>query len=255
MTPNLDRLAAEGVRYTHAFATIGVCAPARSTIITGMYPPSIGTQHMRCTGRAARGRPAASPSTSATPAITAPTIPRPITTCRCTPRDLGRVEQPGHLPQPAADGQPFFAVFNFTSQPREPDPPRRGRNIRSAVADFTDAELHDPADAPVPPYHPDTPAVRRDWARYADMITYMDRQVGELLQQLEDDGLADDTIVFFYSDHGAGMPRSKRWLYDSSTRVPFMVRFPEKYARCRPRRSPARRPTGSSASSTWRRPS
>jgi len=71
--------------------------------------------------------------------------------------------------------------------------------------------------------------VRQDWARYADMITFMDKQAGDILRQLDADGLADDTIVFFFSDHGAGMPRSKRWLYESSTRVPLLVRFPDRY--------------------------
>src|SRR6185295_18248955 len=81
---------------------------------------------------------------------------------------------------------------------------------------------------------PDTPEVRKDWARYADMITLMDKEVGAYLKELEDDGLAEDTIVFYFSDHGAGMPRSKRWLYDSSLKVPFVVRFPEKWKKWAP---------------------
>src|SRR5690606_5940593 len=96
-------------------------------------------------------------------------------------------------------------------------------------AGFTDEQRHDPAKAPIPPYHPDAPEVRKDWARYADMITYMDGQAGDLLKQLEADGLAENTIVIYFSDHGAGMPRSKRWLYDTSLRVPFIVRFPKTY--------------------------
>ncbi|RUL87074.1 DUF229 domain-containing protein [Tautonia sociabilis] len=231
VTPNIDRLASQGVRYRNAFAPIGVCAPARSTIITGMFPPSIGSQHMRCQG----------------------TLPEGVLLFPSYLRDAGyyctnNVKTDYNLPTPEgtwdessttasyrnrAEGQPFFAVFNFTSshesQIRLPEDQYRDR-----VAGFAPGERHDPADAPVPPYHPDTPAVRRDWARYADMITFMDKQVGALLDQLEADGLADDTIVFFYSDHGAGMPRGKRWLYDSSTKVPFIVRFPEKYSRFAP---------------------
>src|SRR5262249_53999250 len=102
------------------------------------------------------------------------------------------------------------------------------------TAQFTAAERHDPAKAPVPPYHPDTPEVRRDWARYADMITFMDKQVAGILRQLEEDGLVEDTIVFFFSDHGAGMPRSKRWLYDSSLRVPLIIRFGRKFEHLAP---------------------
>ncbi|MEM1441447.1 MAG: sulfatase-like hydrolase/transferase [Verrucomicrobiota bacterium] len=95
-------------------------------------------------------------------------------------------------------------------------------------------ELHDPATAPVPPYYPDTEIVRKTIARFYDCVTVMDQQVGRLLEQLEEDGLAEDTIVFFYSDHGSGMPRHKRLLHDSGMKVPLMVRFPEKYQHLAP---------------------
>ncbi|MCS6850966.1 MAG: sulfatase-like hydrolase/transferase [Gemmataceae bacterium] len=230
VTPHLDQLAREAVRFTQAFAPIGVCAPARSCLILGMYPPAVGTHHMRCTGL------------------------RPDF-ARCFSeylRDAGyfctnNVKTDYNFPPPKAAwdelsnqahwrhrraGQPFFAVFNFTtsheSQIRLPEAQYRRR-----LADFQ-LMPHDPARAPIPPYHPDAPEVRRDWARYADMISVMDRQVGGILRQLADDGLTDDTIVFFFSDHGAGMPRSKRWLYDSSLRVPLLIRFPKKYAHWAP---------------------
>jgi uncharacterized sulfatase len=225
-TPNIDRLAAQGVRYTLAFAPIGVCAPSRSCLITGMYPPSIGTQHMRCDCPLPEG---------------VKCFPQHLREAGyyCTnnvktdynfrhPRDTWDESSNQAHWRKRMPGQPFFSVFNFTtcheSQIRLPE-----AQYQKRVAEFAPNEVHDPAKAPVPPYHPDTPEVRRDWARYADMITYMDRQVGQVLKQLEEDGLAQDTIVFYFSDHGAGMPRSKRWLYDSSTRVPFVVRFPEKW--------------------------
>lgn len=226
VTPNLDGLAKQSVRYTEAFAPIGVCAPSRSTIVTGMYACSIGTSQMRC-----RGLPPASMKE----------FPRYLREAGyfCTNHtktdynfDFSKQtwDQNGKKAhwRNRKPGQPFFSVINLTSthesQIRLPEDQYRER-----VADFAPDEIHDPAKAPLPPYHPDTPAVRRDWARYADMITFMDKEVGEILKQLDDDGLADDTIVFYFSDHGAGMPRSKRWLYDSSTRVPFLVRFPEKF--------------------------
>lgn len=231
VTPNLDRFATQGVRYTHAFAPIGVCAPSRSTLILGTFANSAGTHHMRCNG------------------------PRPDY-LRCFPeylRDAGwytsnNVKTDYNFPTPKAAwdessnkghwrnrkaGQRFFSVFNFTSchesQIRMPE-----GSFQKRTADFTPRERHDPAKAPVPPYHPDAPEVRRDWARYADNITYMDREVGAVLRQLDEDGLAGDTIVFYFSDHGAGMPRSKRWLYDSSLRVPMMIRFPEKWKHLAP---------------------
>ena len=226
VTPHLDGLAARSVRYTHAFAPIGVCAPARSTLITGMYACSIGTHPMRCKG----------------------TLPAGV---RCFPeylKDIGyycsnnvKTDYNFNHPKSAWDessrrahwrkrdkGQPFFSVFNLTttheSRIRLPE-----EKIRKQTTHFPPKQRHDPVQAPLPPYHPDTPEVRRDWARYYDNITVMDLQVADLLLQLEQDGLADDTIVFFFSDHGAGMPRSKYWLYDSSLRVPLIVHFPAKF--------------------------
>lgn len=89
-------------------------------------------------------------------------------------------------------------------------------------------ERHDPAKAVLPPYYPDTPVVRRDWANYYDLVTAMDYWAGEMLKELEEDGLADNTVVFFWGDHGRGLPRAKRWPYDSGTRVPLIVRWPGK---------------------------
>ena len=232
-SPTIDRLAAEGVRYTNCYTHIGVCAPSRSGIITGMYPPSIGSHAMRST-----------------------TVLPPYVRCfsellrdggyYCTNNSKTDYNFP--VPKTAWDengnrahwknrpeGRPFFAVFNLTvtheSQIRAPEKQYEKNTVR-----LTPDERHDPALAPLPPYHPDTPLVRRDWARYYDDITAMDYQVADLLKELDDAGLADDTIVFFYSDHGAGMPRSKRWLYDSSVRVPLIIRTPPRW------RSPAAQP-------------
>lgn len=226
-TPNLDRLAQQSVRYTHAFAPIGVCAPSRSCLITGMYASSLGTQHMRCDGK----------------------LPDMV---RCFPAYLrdagyyctndGKTDYNFEPPKEAwdenskqahwhkrPDGRPFFTVVNLASshESRIVLADDKFRKLASNVKHF---KPHDPQLAPLPPYHPDTPEVRRDWARYYDALTVMDHQAGQILEQLDNDGLSDDTIVFFFSDHGAGMPRSKRWLYDSSLKVPLLVRFPPKYA-------------------------
>lgn len=232
-TPNLDRVAAAGVRYVNAFAPIGVCAPSRSSLIMGMYAPSAGTQHMRSRR----------------------TLPPELKLYSQVVREAGyfvtnNVKQDYNLeatPRAAWDEssnkahwrnrsdhrQPFFAVFNLESshesQIRQPE-----AEWKKETATFEPGVRHDPALAPIPPYHPDTPEVRNDWARYADAVTFMDKQAGELLEQLERDGLAQSTIVFYYSDHGAGMPRSKRWLYDSSLRVPLIVRFPKRWEHLAP---------------------
>ncbi|MBX3414349.1 MAG: sulfatase-like hydrolase/transferase [Pirellulales bacterium] len=226
VTPRLDRLAREGVRYTAAFAPIGVCAPSRSCLITGMWPPSIGTHHMRCEGKLPAG---VHPFPHYLREAGYYTTNNVKTDYNFTPPagtwddSSNRAHWRGRAP-----GQPFFSVFNFTttheSQIRLPDP-----QFERRTKDLPDEARHDPARATLPPYYPDTPETRRDAARFADLVSVMDAEAGAILDELERDGLADETIVFFFSDHGTGLPRSKRWLYDTSTRVPLLIRFPRKF--------------------------
>lgn len=226
VTPAIDRLATEGVRYTNACTHAGVCAPARSGIITGMYPTTIGTHHMRCQG-----------------------VPPPYVRCfteylraagyYCT--NNSKTDYQFAAPLTAWDQnsrqahwrgrgeeQPFFSVFNFTTS-HESQIRNFSKKMQDRIANLEPHEKHDPAKAVLPPYYPDTPKVRRDWAQYYDVVTLMDKQVGEVLKQLEDDGLADDTIVWFWGDHGRGLPRGKRWIYDSGILIPLIVRAPEKW--------------------------
>lgn len=222
-TPNLDRLASEGVRYTHAFSNAPVCAPSRSAIITGMYATTIGTHHMRSQGvppAAVRCFPEylrAAGYYCTNNAKTDYNFAPPLTA-------WDENGQRAHW-RNRAPGQPFFSVFNLTvsheSQIRT-EPEVFARQTRM----LTPAQRHDPAKAVLPPYYPDTPIVRRDWARYYDLGTAMDHQAGEILKQLAADGLAENTIVFFWGDHGRGLPRAKRWPYDSGTHVPLLVRWP-----------------------------
>jgi len=117
---------------------------------------------------------------------------------------------------------PFFAVFNITVS-HESRIRRRPHEL-----------VHDPAEAPLPDYHPDTPEVRRDWAQYYDKLTEMDAQVGKVLEELDESGLADSTIVFYYGDHGSGMPRSKRQPFDSGLHVPLLISIPEAFRHLAP---------------------
>ncbi|HJT34140.1 MAG TPA: sulfatase-like hydrolase/transferase [Pirellulales bacterium] len=231
ITPHLDRLAAEGVRYTHAFTVAGVCAPSRSCLITGMYPSTIGSQHMRSTTRLPEGIKCFTEY-----------LRQAGYYCSNNSKEDYNFKTPASAwdesstkahwrKRPA--GHPFFAVFNFTTT-HESHIRLDDAAFAKRTAALSDGERHDPAKAPVPRYHPDTPVVRRDWARYYDLITVMDQQAGELLAQLAADGLAEDTIVFFFSDHGVGLPRGKRWLYDSGLRVPLMIRFPPQYQHLAP---------------------
>lgn len=236
-TPNLDLLAQAGIRYTHAFATAPVCSPARSCLITGMYASSLGTQRLR----------------SQFP------VPENVRGFSAWLRDAGYycsnnvktdynlrgeqafIAEAWDESSASADwtkrrpGQPFFAVFNFmtTHQSRTSVWPHE-QFEREIGAQLSPDERHDPAAADLPPYYPDTAEARRAWARYHDCVTRMDQQVGELLQRLKADGLDDETIVFFYGDHGMGMPRGKRLLHDSGMRVPLIIRFPEKWRQLAP---------------------
>ena len=236
VTPNLDRLAAEGARFTRAFAVTPVCAPARSGIITGMYPTSIGSHHMRSTavppphvkGFTERLRAAGyfTTNNAKTDYNFSPWLP---TETRRAVREapLGLWDQNGEHAhwRNRAPGQPFFSVFNLGAahegQVRMPDD-----RFAERTAELAPAARHDPTAAPLPPYYPDAPEVRRDIARYYDLVTVMDAEAGDILAALEADGLAGDTIVFFYGDHGWGLPRGKRWVYDSGLRVPLLVRWP-----------------------------
>lgn len=223
-SPNLDALAARGVRYTNVFSIAGVCAPSRSAIITGMYPCSIGTHHMRCKGvppayvKCFTEYLRAAGYYCTNNVKTDYNFDAPVTAWdECSNKAHWRKRAPG---------QPFFAVFNITttheSQIRCTD-----EQFARHMARVRPEDRHDPLKAVLPPYYPDTPIVRNDWARYHDLITAMDLQAADLLGELEKDGLADETIVFFYSDHGRGLPRAKRWLYDSGLHVPLIIRWPD----------------------------
>ena len=231
ITPNLDKLAKQGVRYTNAFATAPVCAPARSCLITGVYATSLGSQHLRSHVE----------------------LPEQI---KCFPEYLRAAgyycsnnykkdynftdkntwdesSQQAHW-QKRKPEQPFFSVFNFTSTHQGQINGSDEEFFAKYRSKLAPAEHHDPADVPLPPYYPDTPVLRNIWARYYDLITFMDKQVGDLLAQLEEDGLAEDTIVFFFADHGLGVPRHKRTLYDSGLHVPLIVRFPSRHRNLSP---------------------
>ncbi len=231
-TPRLDAFAGESVRYTHAFATAPVCSPARSCLITGLYATSLGTQRLRSAFpipdefvpftaalRAAGYRCTNNVKTDYNLAGEADFIARAWD--ENSPRATWRS---------AGDGQPFFAVHNLmtTHQSRTSVWPEE-QFEEEIGARLPGAGRHDPASLTLPPFYPDSPAARQAWARYLDCIAVMDKQVGRLLDTLESDGLADDTIVFFFSDHGMGMPRGKRVLYDSGLRVPLLIRVPEKW--------------------------
>lgn len=237
ITPNIDKLARQSVRYVNAFATAPICSPVRSCLITGVHATSLGTHNLR--------------SNYPIPAYMTgfPSYLRKrgyhctnnVKTDYNTANEKAIIAASWDESSAQAhwrgrkDGQPFFAVFNDMTTHQSRTTVWTYEQFRKRVqSKLSRKEIHDPAKVPLPPYYPDTPVVRREWARYYDCITVMDKNVGRLLGQLDQDGLADDTIVFFYSDHGAGMPRHKRLCLDSGLRVPLLVRFPEKWRHLAP---------------------
>ncbi len=238
-TPNIDKFATESVRYTNAFSAAPVCSPSRSTLITGIWAPSSGTSQMR--------------SGFPLPAevMGFPTYLREagyFTTNNVKTDynngDANRLIAESWNENSAtatwrsearSKDQPFFAIFNHMTshQSRTMVWPYAAfqEHVQSSLSED---EIHDPELVPIPPYYPDTEIVRKTVARFYDCVTAMDQQIGDRLQQLEEDGLADNTIVFFYSDHGSGMPRHKRLLTDSGMHVPLMIRFPEKWEHLAP---------------------
>ncbi len=226
VTPNIDKLAAEGCRYTQCFTHAGVCAPSRSGIITGMYPTSIGTHFMRCKGLPPSHvkcfteylRAAGYYCTNDNK--TDYNFDAPLTAWDDTRKG-------SHWRNRPTKETPFFAVINLVSthesQIRLPE-----AQLEARRKSLSPEELHDPAKAPLPPYYPDTPVVRRDMANYYDNLTWTDKEIGKILKDLAADGLAESTIVFFWADHGRGLPRHKRWIYDSGIHVPLVVRWPGK---------------------------
>jgi uncharacterized sulfatase len=222
VTPNLDRLAKRSLRYTRASSTAPVCAPARTTIISGIYPPATGAEHMRSMTRLPAGF------------KMYPVYLRELGYyCTNNSKEDYNLEKVGKIWDEGGrkahwknrpDGKPFFAIFNHTISHES--------QIRNKINPAD--RIHDPAKVRIPAYHPDTPEVRKDWAQYYDRITMMDKLVGKNLREIEESGLADDTIVFYYGDHGSGMPRSKRWPYFSGLNVPLIVHVPEKFKHLAP---------------------
>ena len=213
-TPNIDLFAAAGVRYTNSFCTAPVCSPSRSAMITGFHQNYIGANQHR----------------TQEPGWEKKQLPhgiKPIThlleeagyyTCLMENKKTDcnfLTDKPlfiGKDWSERSDGQPFFAQITFGGTHRKwlRDPER--------PIDIADVEL--------PPYYPDHPLAKRDWANGLEAAQRVDRQIGEILQRLEDEGLAENTIVFIIGDNGRCMPRGKQFLYDGGIQVPILARWP-----------------------------
>ncbi len=230
-TPNIDRLAREGVRFTNAFCTAGVCAPSRNAIITGMYQTSTGGHNMRTLGNTYPEKTGLPKAYSIVPPPYVRAFPEYLRAAGYYTTNNDKTDYQFEAPPTVWDDvsnkahwrnrpktnpeKPFFAVFNSVITHESQVWARADRPLRV-----------DPATIKVPPIYPDTKTVRQDMARFYTNISEMDDVVGNLLKQLEEDGLLDKTIIFFWSDHGDGLPYVKREITDRGLRVPLIVRFP-----------------------------
>lgn len=219
-TPTLDGLASKGMIYRNAWSTLPVCAPARTAIISGIYPVSLGAQHMRSMVEMPPG---------------VKMFPQYLReagyyTSNNVKEDYNLRKPEGVWDESSREAhwenrnglQPFFAVFNFTT------------THESQIRKRPHTAVHDPAKVRLPAYHPDAPEIRQDWAQYYDKIAEMDTQAAGVLRQLAEDELTEDTIVFYYGDHGPGIARSKRFPYDSGLRVGLIIYVPDKYRHLAP---------------------
>ena len=230
-TPNIDKLASQGFLYTRAYCTNAVCAPSRNTIITGVYASSNGNENMRST------------YPKSAEVHTYPEYLRQAG-YYCTNNAKTDYNTSGIIPSEIWDesskkahyrnrpeGKPFFAVFNIETSHES--------CLHKQIP--TKDLRHDPAKVTLPPYHPDTPEMRHDWAQYYDKIEDMDAEVGVLLKELDKSGEADNTIVIYYGDNGGVLARSKRFVYETGTQIPFIIRIPEKYKYLFPTKKPGQR--------------
>lgn len=217
-TPHLDRFASEGVMYTHMFSVAAVCSPSRSALITGMYPVSINSHQHR--------------------ARTKDSLPDGIRPVSAYFRQLGYFVSNGSAVNMASYGK---TDYNFTHEPKQLYDGADWRQRTPGQPFFAQVQIKyphrpfaadsinpiNPDDVVLPPYYPNTPLARKDWAMYLETVQLTDRYVGDILRRLEEDGLADNTIVFFFGDQGQPHVRSKQFLYDGGIHTPLIIRFPD----------------------------
>lgn len=231
-TPHLNALAKESVQYMNAFSTAGVCAPSRAALITGAYQTSIGAQHMRTLAASAVASDDYPPSFKGYSVVLPEGMkPYPLLLREAgyytsnnskedyqfrSPVTMWDESSPkAHYRNRTDKSQPFFSIFNFTTTHESQVWARAQEPLKV-----------DPAQVKIPAIYPDDSISRYVMARFITNVMTMDDQVGEVIRQLKEDGLYDNTIIFFYSDHGDGLPYIKRELYDRGLRVPLLIKAP-----------------------------
>ncbi len=239
-TPNVDRLAAEGVRYTRVFSTAPVCAPSRSAFMTGFYQTTTDTHHMRSHRsddfRLPEGARPVQHRLRDAGYLTANIKKIEGEVVGTGKLDLNFVNE-GPIYETDDWGalksrQPFFAVINMPEAEYDIYDRESGKKDRVKWVGEDDPRLPTlatPENVTPPPYYPDHPVVREEWARYLNTTSLMDVHVGRVLAQLEKDGTLEDTVVLFFADNGRMEPRGIHWCYDSGLHVPMILRWPANF--------------------------
>lgn len=217
-TPNIDILASEGFKYTEAYSNAPVCAPSRSTWITGIYANSTGTHHMRSRNLIPHNKISYYPDILKEHGYY-------VGNANKTDYNIGGRSDKNCWDNPDSlnwdtlkKRQPFFQIVNFY----ESHESRSQGSLENINYDFNNVKLKS--------YHPDLEIIRKNYAKYHDAVLRMDNKVGEVIKNLKDNGLYENTIVIYCSDHGGVMPRSKRYLYNSGIHCPLIIRIPEVFS-------------------------
>ncbi len=260
-TPNISQLANEGVVYNNAFSTSGVCAPSRAALATGLYPNSFGANNMRTSSNTAE---TGLPKYEAVPPVNTKMLSQLMREAGYYTTNNYKTDYQFKAPKTAWDengifahwrnkpsNKPFFSIFNFTTTHEsglfEPYGIRKLEQRHYFSSDekkiallpndhriktneeTTPVHIDKATRFPVPPYLPDTPTVQNDLWKVYNNLAETDKQIGAIVSALKNDGLLENTIIVFYSDHGGPMPRQKRLIYDSGLKVPLIIRFPKGY--------------------------
>ncbi|WP_068544457.1 sulfatase [Thalassotalea crassostreae] len=238
ITPNIDALAQHSILYPNSFTTAGVCAPSRTGLITGMHQASVGGQHMRTRDfKESSYRAVPDENVKAFPELlrrkgyytyVSSKLDYQFSEIAANSGPFTIWDYEGSKPSwnGRKPNQPFFGMYHFNiSHESALFPEKIAKNVEKGIV----KQIVKPEQVSVPAYYPDTPIVRQAIAQVYNNVSAMDRQVGAILDKLKAQGLAENTIVIWTTDHGDGLPRSKREIYDSGIKVPLVVHWPEKY--------------------------